>query len=45
MKTSLTHNFTFNVICESSCNSGDGTGQMAQPLMFMMMTMMMLYVY
>jgi len=22
---------------ESSCNSGDGTGQMAQPLMFMMM--------
>jgi hypothetical protein len=21
---------------ESSCNSGDGTGQMAQPLMFMM---------
>jgi len=27
---------------ESSCNSGDGTGQMAQPLMFMMM-MMMIY--
>jgi len=24
---------------ESSCNSGDGTGQMAQPLMFMMMIM------
>jgi hypothetical protein len=22
---------------ESSCNSGDGTGQMVQPLMFMMM--------
>jgi hypothetical protein len=29
---------------ESSCNSGDGTGQMAQPLMFMMM-MMMIYIY
>jgi hypothetical protein len=27
---------------ESSCNSGDGTGQMAQPLMFMMMMMMMM---
>jgi hypothetical protein len=26
---------------ESSCNCGDGTGQMAQPLMFMMMMMMM----
>jgi hypothetical protein len=25
---------------ESSCNSGDGTGQMAQPLMFMMMMIM-----
>jgi hypothetical protein len=25
---------------ESSCNSGDGMGQMAQPLMFMMMMMM-----
>jgi hypothetical protein len=25
---------------ESSCNCGDGTGQMAQPLMFMMMMMM-----
>jgi hypothetical protein len=25
---------------DSSCNSGDGTGQMAQPLMFMMMIMM-----
>jgi hypothetical protein len=24
---------------ESSCNSGDGTGQMAQPWMFMMMMM------
>jgi hypothetical protein len=24
---------------ENSCNSGDGTGQMAQPLMFMMMMM------
>ena len=24
---------------ESSCNSEDGTGQMAQPLMFMMMMM------
>jgi hypothetical protein len=24
---------------ESSCNSGDGTGQMAQPLMFMIMMM------
>jgi hypothetical protein len=24
---------------ESSCNSGDGRGQMAQPLMFMMMMM------
>jgi hypothetical protein len=22
---------------ENSCNSGDGTGQMTQPLMFMMM--------
>jgi hypothetical protein len=29
---------------ESSCNSGDGTGQMAQPLIFMMM-MMMVCVY
>ena len=27
---------------ESSCNSGDGTGQMAQPWMFMMMMMMKL---
>jgi DnaJ-class molecular chaperone len=27
---------------ESSCNSGDGTGQMAQPWMFMMMMMMMM---
>jgi hypothetical protein len=27
---------------ESSCNSGDGTGQMAQPLMFMMIMMMMM---
>jgi len=27
---------------ESSCNSGDGRGQMAQPLMFMMMMMMMM---
>jgi len=26
---------------ESSYNSGDGTGQMAQPLMFIMMMMMM----
>ena len=26
---------------ESSCNYGDGTGQMAQPLMFMMIMMMM----
>jgi hypothetical protein len=26
---------------ESSCNSGDGTGQTAQPFMFMMMMMMM----
>ena len=26
---------------ESSCNSGDGTGQMAQPWMFMMMMMIM----
>jgi hypothetical protein len=25
---------------ESNCNSGDGTGQMAQPWMFMMMMMM-----
>jgi hypothetical protein len=25
---------------ESSCNSGEGTGQMAQPLMMMMMMMM-----
>jgi hypothetical protein len=25
---------------ESKCNSGDGTGQMAQPWMFMMMMMM-----
>jgi hypothetical protein len=24
---------------ESSCNSGDGTGQMAQPLMFMIIMM------
>jgi hypothetical protein len=28
---------------EKSCNSGDGTGQMAQPLMFMMMMMMIYY--
>jgi hypothetical protein len=27
---------------ESSCNCGDGTGQMAQPLMFMMMIMMII---
>jgi hypothetical protein len=27
--------FTCNMI--GSCNSGDGMGQMAQPLMFMMM--------
>jgi hypothetical protein len=27
---------------ESSCNSGDGTGQMAQTWMFMMMMMMMM---
>jgi hypothetical protein len=26
---------------ESSCNSGDGTGQMAQPLMLMMMMMIL----
>jgi hypothetical protein len=26
---------------ENNCNSGDGTGQMAQPWMFMMMMMMM----
>jgi hypothetical protein len=26
---------------ESNCNSGDRTGQMAQPWMFMMMVMMM----
>jgi hypothetical protein len=25
---------------ESSCNSGDGTGQMAQPLMFMMINIL-----
>jgi hypothetical protein len=25
---------------ENNCNSGDGTGQMAQPWMFMMMMMM-----
>jgi hypothetical protein len=30
---------------ESSCNSGDGTGQMAHPLMFMMMMMMNFVVY
>ena len=30
------------IVGESSCNSGDGTGQMAQPLMFMMMMMMMM---
>jgi hypothetical protein len=28
---------------ESSCNSGDGTGQMAQPLMFMMMMMLCMF--
>jgi len=28
---------------ESSCNSGDGTGQMAQPWMFMM-TMMIIII-
>jgi hypothetical protein len=28
---------------ENSCNSGDGMGQMAQPLMFMMMMMMNLF--
>jgi hypothetical protein len=27
---------------ESSCNAGDGAGQMAQPLMFMMMMIMMM---
>jgi hypothetical protein len=27
---------------ESNCNSGDGTGQMAQPWMFMMMMVMMM---
>jgi hypothetical protein len=27
---------------ESNCNSGDGTGQMAQPWMFIMMMMMMM---
>jgi hypothetical protein len=27
---------------ESNCNSGDETGQMAQPWMFMMMMMMMM---
>jgi len=27
---------------ENNCNSGDGTGQMAQPWMFMMMMMMMM---
>jgi len=27
---------------ESNCNSADGTGQMAQPWMFMMMMMMMM---
>jgi hypothetical protein len=30
---------------ENSCYSGDGTGQMAQPLMFMMMMMMKLSKY
>jgi hypothetical protein len=30
---------------ERNCNSGDGTGQMAQPWMFMMMMMMMIYKY
>jgi hypothetical protein len=29
---------------ESSCNSGDGTGQMAQPWMFMVMMMIFLSV-
>jgi hypothetical protein len=29
---------------ESNCNSGNGTGQMAQPRMFMMMMMMMMIV-
>jgi hypothetical protein len=28
---------------ENNCNSGDGTGQMAQPWMFMMMMMMTNY--
>jgi hypothetical protein len=27
---------------ESNCNSGDGTGQMAQPWMFMIIMMMMM---
>jgi hypothetical protein len=30
---------------ESNCNSGDGTGQMAQPWMFMMMMMMMMMTF
>ena len=29
---------------ESSCNSGDGTGQMAQPLMFMMMMIIIIII-
>jgi hypothetical protein len=29
---------------ESSCKSGDGTGQMAQSLMFMMIMMMMIMI-
>jgi hypothetical protein len=29
---------------ENSCNSGDGTGQMAQPLMFIMMMMIIIKV-
>ena len=28
---------------KSSCNSGDGTGQMAQPWMFMMMMMFTIF--
>jgi hypothetical protein len=48
-KTESFHNHTATVhkererlgdrrnVGESSCNSGDGTGQMAQPVMFMMM--------
>jgi hypothetical protein len=37
--TKFTLSSYINAFRESNCNSGDGTGQMAQPWMFMMMMM------